>query len=49
MERNRDCPICLGTKKHFNGSRYKNCNICDDNGKVTEEVYNSYYQEQYDE
>jgi len=49
MEIDRECPMCFGTKKYFIGSRYKTCNICNEDGLVTQEMYNNYCQEEYDE
>lgn len=34
-----DCPVCMGSKKHFTGKKYKDCTTCDEKGKVNEEVY----------
>lgn len=37
-ENNNTCPICMSQKKYFNGKKYKDCKVCDDEGMVNDEV-----------
>lgn len=48
-KRRYECPICLGSKKYFTGSKYKDCNLCDDNGTVDERTYNLHTHEDEEE
>lgn len=41
-ENNNPCPVCLGSKKYFTGKTYKDCNVCDENGMVNDEINNLY-------
>lgn len=36
------CPICLSAKKYFDGKKYKDCKVCDEEGKVNEEIHELY-------
>ncbi|AGO48910.1 hypothetical protein N356_gp018 [Cellulophaga phage phi14:2] len=31
------CPMCMGSKEIFTGSKVETCNTCDDDGNVTQE------------
>lgn len=42
-----DCPKCFGTKQFMQGHKhkgfkYEDCNFCDENGKVEEELADDY-------
>ena len=42
MENKYECPICLSTKKHYNGKSYEDCTLCDEEGTVSKDTYELY-------
>lgn len=49
MSKRYECPMCLGTKEIFNGSRVSNCTLCDEKGTVDNATYLIYCPDEEDD